>query len=77
MGNLRSLFLKHAGLFRITLSIGALLTGVEEMCEAFFVSFEGIFELYHAVIFVSTIHIIHAVEEFIEAREKVKHGART
>ncbi len=59
-------------LLKFALALGSLIAGMEELLEAFFVNIEGVFELYHAVILVSFIHIIHAVEGFVEAKEKTK-----
>ena len=67
-------FLQANGL-RLLLAMGAFFAGLEEMLEAFFVSFEGICELHHAVLFLSAIHVLHAIEAFFDAHQRTKGTA--
>lgn len=59
-------------LLKFVLALGSFIAGMEELFEAFFLNIEGIFELYHAVILVSFIHILNAVEWFFDAKEKTR-----
>jgi hypothetical protein len=59
-----------SNVLKLALALGSFFVGLEELLEAYFINLKGVFELYHAVIFISFIHMMHAVEGFIEVRKK-------